>query len=437
MSNILFSPLGLTDPISNFRDGAMLHICRNFPIDKVYLYISKEVYEYHQYDNRYLYCLDRLSDLLNRRIDHELIIRDTLEDVHVFDYFIDEFRAIITDIHEKEPQAQLYLNVSSGTPAMKSALQILAAFREFDMIPVQVGTPERRSNPHAEEKLKYNPEEQWECNEDNSVTENRCTISSNVSFLLQIKKQMLAELIKKYDYAGANALAATMKNSLDPTALELIDGAEKRIGLDYNGAKTDFSRHGIKVLETEQSNFAPVTEYLLALDIKVRRMEFADFLRGLTPLLADLFELVLLKLGISVNSFTNKTKDGVRKWSEGKLKQRTDILNALNNEYNGGFRFGELNSDSMLAIISHLSNDEQLINKCSVLRKAEKTTRNLAAHEIVTVDDEWIKACTNLSAAELIKSLRALIDYTDIRVGRDFFSSYDKMNEYIIDFLKK
>ena len=28
MKKILFSPIGGTDPISNFRDGAMLHICR-------------------------------------------------------------------------------------------------------------------------------------------------------------------------------------------------------------------------------------------------------------------------------------------------------------------------------------------------------------------------------------------------------------------------
>lgn len=437
MSNILFSPLGLTDPISNFRDGAMLHICRYFPIDKVYLYMSKEVYEYHLHDNRYLYCLEKLGETVGRKIEAELIVKDNLEDVHVFDYFIDEFRGIIAELHSKDSQAQVYLNVSSGTPAMKSALQILAAFREFDMIPVQVGTPERHSNPHAEEKVNYNPEEQWECNEDNSITENRCTISANVSFLMQIKKQMLSELINKYDYAGSNTLAATMKNSLDPAALELIDGAEKRSGLDYNGAKKAFSGHGIKVLETEQSNFAPVTEYLLALDIKVRRREFADFLRGLTPLLADIFELILLKLGFSVNSFTYTTHAGVRKWSEDKLKQRTDILDALNDKYNGCFRSGDINSDSMLEIIRELSADDRLIKNCSDLRGAEKKTRNLAAHEIITVNDEWIKKCTGFSASELIKELRVLLDYTDIHVGREFFFSYDRMNECIIGYLKK
>lgn len=44
---ILFSPLGGTDPISNFRDGSMLHICRIYKPDIVILYMSKEMYDYH------------------------------------------------------------------------------------------------------------------------------------------------------------------------------------------------------------------------------------------------------------------------------------------------------------------------------------------------------------------------------------------------------
>ena len=45
--NILFTAIGMTDPISNYRDGSMLHICRYNEIDNVYLYISAEVYAYH------------------------------------------------------------------------------------------------------------------------------------------------------------------------------------------------------------------------------------------------------------------------------------------------------------------------------------------------------------------------------------------------------
>ena len=52
---ILFSPVGGTDPISssNLRDGSLLHICRWYKPDKVYLYMSKEILALHEKGNRY------------------------------------------------------------------------------------------------------------------------------------------------------------------------------------------------------------------------------------------------------------------------------------------------------------------------------------------------------------------------------------------------
>ena len=44
MNRILFSPLGKTDPISNMRDGSMLHICRIYKPNIVYLYMSSEIW---------------------------------------------------------------------------------------------------------------------------------------------------------------------------------------------------------------------------------------------------------------------------------------------------------------------------------------------------------------------------------------------------------
>ncbi len=85
---VLFSPVGGTDPISlgNMRDGSMLHICRMYKPDIVYLYMSKEILDYHSEDNRYVYCIDRLSELQNHKIEYEIIERPELVDVHEFDY---------------------------------------------------------------------------------------------------------------------------------------------------------------------------------------------------------------------------------------------------------------------------------------------------------------------------------------------------------------
>ena len=44
----LFSPIGNTDPIKYLYDGSMIHICRYYQPDVVYLYLSKEMMENHK-----------------------------------------------------------------------------------------------------------------------------------------------------------------------------------------------------------------------------------------------------------------------------------------------------------------------------------------------------------------------------------------------------
>ena len=44
----LFSPVGNTDPIKYFHDGSMLHICRKYKPDIVYLYLSREMVKNHK-----------------------------------------------------------------------------------------------------------------------------------------------------------------------------------------------------------------------------------------------------------------------------------------------------------------------------------------------------------------------------------------------------
>ena len=42
---ILFTPAGDTDPVRGYRDGAILHILRHYEVDKVILFLTKEMEE--------------------------------------------------------------------------------------------------------------------------------------------------------------------------------------------------------------------------------------------------------------------------------------------------------------------------------------------------------------------------------------------------------
>ena len=77
----LFSPIGNTDPIKYLRDGSMLHIARAYKPDVVIMYLSKEMLENHEKDNRYAEILKLLGEKLGHTFKVKIISREDLTDV--------------------------------------------------------------------------------------------------------------------------------------------------------------------------------------------------------------------------------------------------------------------------------------------------------------------------------------------------------------------
>ncbi len=443
--NILFSPLGMTDPIQNFHDGAMLHICRYYEIDKVYLYMSKEVCENHDHDNRYLYCLDMLGQTLGRKIEHELIKKEDLTEVHVFDDMINEYRNIVERIHSDYPEATLYPNVSSGTPAMKSALWVVASFCDFKLTPIQVATPERASNPRVEEKLNYDTKGQWECNEDNNLSKNRCEEAHNTNFVTEVKKQIVAGLIKDYDYAGAYEATKNMEEAIGKSNVELIRAAVDRSNLEYKKADSVFRQNGYTLLAADD-NDRLLIEYFLRVYIRVKRREYADFLRSITPLVSNLFEKILKdRCGFVVDDYricevvkTNAKNTGDLKgyrWDAAKLSQNAPHVYQLLSarySYKGPLKLGNIETDNLACVISGLEQDDTIKTTVENIRNFERNNRNLAAHEMCYINEEWIKNRNNISCDAFIKLIIKAFSYTKIKLPSGFTDSYEEMNEFLV-----
>lgn len=71
---ILFTPVGNTEPISlkNEKEASILHICRKYKPDKIYLHMSKEILEHHRKDNRYILSLEELYEGIGRKFTYEI-----------------------------------------------------------------------------------------------------------------------------------------------------------------------------------------------------------------------------------------------------------------------------------------------------------------------------------------------------------------------------
>ena len=434
---ILFSPIGGTDPIavSNLRDGSMLHICRCYQPDKVYMYMSNEILKLQELDERYTYCLDKLGEKLGRRFECEIIERPDMKDVQEFDVFYQEFREIISDICKGMGVGdKLILNISSGTPAMKSALLVLKTLGEFSCEAIQVITPDKSMNSHEgyKEHEKHDIETLWELDEDNEEDfKNRC-VEVKCPTLMQIQQEnYVRKLVDEYDYAAAYEIAKMLPPEMTKSYINLLQMASRRILLDFSGVDKVLLNDKRYVLPITDSSVRKYFEYALCLQIKLARREYADYIRAITPLLWDLYERILSRhANVELKNFCDQLANKSWVWSEEKLKG-TNELKILDSK--SRFHYGDVNSFHMNELIQASSASAQVKGLVDDLRTVEKNLRNIAAHQIVSITEDVIKRQTGFTGKQIMDKIKTAFSYAGINVKTELWNSYDDMNKAIIE----
>lgn len=436
---ILFSPVGGTDPISNdnARDGAMIHCCRVYKPNKIYLYMSKWTMDNEEKDKRYTFCLTKLYESLDLALDYECIDRPELVDVQNFNYFYDDFRIEITKImKDMGEDDRLFINTSSGSPAMKSALVVLTTLGDIDATLIQVVTPNKSINTHVHND--YDVVTLWDLNEDNRVDfENRSSVIECPSLVRIKNEELLKKLINSYDYVAALDVLNMMPNKQTEYYKYLIKYADYRLKLAKNDLiKIEREHNDIDFLPVRVQEYRDITEYTLSLFIKKEREEYADFIRGLTPLIAKLFVFVLkYEAKIDVIKYCNVDRSaGSVEWSLEKI-QKDDVskswLKLWKEHYKHDFNAGYVNSESLWVLMKNKCSSESFA--CADrLRDVERRIRNIAAHEISIITEERVKQMTKFSSDEIVNDIKLLFKFAGINMTKDAWNSYDQMNNYII-----
>ena len=162
--NILFSPIGNTDPWRNNHDGAMLHIVRHYQPKMVYLFFTKSIWNgnathigHRNYDWKKI-----IQSISGTKTKVEILVED-IEFPHDFDGYKDTFHKHLKLIHQDYPDATILLNVTSGTPQMESTLCLEYVTYPNNKICIQVSTPEKGSNASIEYASPNNQFNQLQC----------------------------------------------------------------------------------------------------------------------------------------------------------------------------------------------------------------------------------------------------------------------------------
>ena len=286
MDYIIFSPVGGTDPISFERDGGVLHICRKYKPSCVLLYLSGEMLSHQLADDRYRKALRYLSEEEGFPLEIRMEERPDLTEVHIFDTFYQEFERLLRNFHAEFPRHKLLVNLSSGTPAMKSALAVLSILMDFQVTSIQVASPNQRHNGKRDDPAEFDLDLYWECDLDRKADEyqDRCQEIKEENLRGKLQRQALEAHLNVYDYQAARTVGKQMGDLLPPDAEMWLEAACLRASQEWRKIQpTDLREKIIPKASSDEER--DIFEYLLCLQNRLNRGEFADFLRGLTPAL--------------------------------------------------------------------------------------------------------------------------------------------------------
>lgn len=174
-------------------------------------------------------------------------------------------------------------------------------------------------------------------------------------------------------------------------------------------------------------------EYTLILDLKLKRGEYADFIRAFTPLGVDLMESVIEQYcEVNISDYY-KGKNSAKQWNQRKLES-SEILPLLQGDFSR-FNFGPVYSIQLVNLIEAKCSDDLLKQRARELVTVEQNTRNIAAHNIVSVTEKWVKEQTGKSVSEIMWLIKYICSRVKINIREENWNSYDKMNTHIIKLL--
>lgn len=467
---ILFTAAGTHDPvtmvdkeINKCEDGSILSICRNIKPDKVYLYLSKELNELEKNDSRFCEAIKKISP----DIEVQLIVSEDSCNVAKFDYYINKFKKELIEIKkEMQDDDELYVNVSSGTPQMKSTLLLLGVWGVFNVKCCQVTTPKESSNfdtskmivwtdnlENISAKVDYkNRFEILNVIEDSAIPNLQCT---NI-------EQNIIKLIQRYDYAGAlefvSEIESINKNRTNKYR-RLIEIADKREKLDYINAKKlvneKWRDEKLKeevektFLNNNNANMIKCFEYILNLEIKLKKEEFSDFYRGINPILYNMYLSLFEKIFGSIDKYSIKEREELH-WDKSKLLNGDKIVyNYLiegfkeeNKEFEPEKGFIDSNTLYIPIIKSMCMEKKSIIEYMKNLERMRKR-RNGIAHDFVkkAINDDTIEnildgiySFKNVSKKTLrsIEWMKKIFIETFGAIDENCWSAFDMMNDIII-----
>lgn len=426
---ILISAVGTTDPICNNHDAALLHIARNYRPDKIVLVYSQEMMVKQDVINKVLLSIEGYNPIIE--IDSTILNND---EVHLFDKMYEVMGLIIQKYTNNDDE--IILNLSSGTPQIKSALFALNRINDYNTQAIQVSTPKNGANS------KYTPRTDSEIdaliveNQDNSLDfVDRSIKDKSEKFTQALVKRHLRSLIASFDYQAAEAIINRKEYN------KLL--SKKRIA--YIREKlNDFSRvfknqsilSDILSFPLDDSQKKALNYYLM-IDVLKEREHIADVLIKAKSLAEFVIEETIKKDHEGLIVFDGNLPklnpdfpdcEAILDDIDKKMKKSRGIEDTEERIFSVQ---STLNLLSYLNILEFYEYDSQLQTAINGILSLNGE-RNKVAHGLSEIDTRLL---SRKKLKQLSENLRLLL-VDCLGIDSSYFNYYDKQNEELIKMLE-
>ena len=460
---ILLTFAGNTDPTRGEHDGPIIHICRYYKPDKIYLILTKEMEErnekpYNIYERA---IKENLKDY-NPKI---IAIKTGIKDAHHFDIYFNSIYETFETIKKDEKDAEIYLNMTSGTSQMTTnLLMYYIDSLDLNLIPIQVETYKKQSN-QSEENNKtvdknYDVEAEAICNLDNEektrtyrIVEpdlkkySRILTKNQIEKLLeQYKYEAISELLKRNIFDKNLELSTLVNFAIERTNLKGLESNKKLNSL--NNKEYNRLYYFTKDKNTTRiPDWYKIVDFFSLANIKQKTEDISTYTLMLEPIIVKIYLSILKDLmGKNLDELFKRDSNGYKI----ELKRLENGLEEMIKE--------DLNRDSLKdnvyistqvlvsTIKYYLKNNINLANYMNVeyfnnlaetLAKM-KTVRNTLAHELKSISREDFNKESKTTVEQINSKILDFFNkfYTPLGYKREMVDIYDNINKEIVKLLK-
>lgn len=451
---VLFTPVGDTDPVRGYHDGGMLHILRHYaPVDRVFVFLTKEMEDKETESGCYTKGIQKVAPQCKIEF-----IRSGITEPHIYER-LTVLQDVFQEKYEQYPNEEWLLNLSSGTPQMKSVMSLIGLDHP-QVKAIQVFSPAKGSNNKSHpEKTPEMLEMLYHFNDDDDPSSsNRCNEPELSLLKKHSVKMQIISLVNNYEYEGALQLLKQNRSLFSDISEKLLKHAVHRRNLMWRDANKIISSYKGNPLISKAGDFE---EFFRVMELRQRKKQLPEFIVKITPICTKLVTDYAMSLAqrmlfdLNACSEIRRDEDGSIRYvlKREKIGRHNNmLLEHLNRKYKGGFKDSELSISNMAYICEWIINSGISSNRRDIeikkifarLSIVSENTRNKVAHKIVmnlteNIIREWSKGKERSGIADAGLSSRDILNYlhraSDLIRGQKFQWDYDELNNFIIDSL--